>query len=204
MFYVGNKFAAETLQNVRMSVAEVEGLRHSLQPVPATIGPKRQIQIMLQVAIGNAFTSAPTLAFEFTTTAMGAVSRSLALPVRVNKFLRPMTISSPQEFIAMWHQMASVGQQQKIMDVSQQYASSIDRVINAFKGMRLAVHEGLDPNPANIVAGSRFVGEKCGEVFIAVRAESDANVRGRYRFTVASLDATATSAVMETLVQALQ
>ena len=100
--------------------------------------------------------------------------------------------------------MASVGQQQKIMDVSQQYASSIDRVINAFKGMRLAVHEGLDPNPANIVAGSRFVGEKCGEVFIAVRAESDANVRGRYRFTVASLDATATSAVMETLVQALQ
>ena len=56
MFYVGNKFAAETLQNVRMSVAEVEGLRHSLQPVPATIGPKRQIQIMLQVAIGNAFT----------------------------------------------------------------------------------------------------------------------------------------------------
>ena len=204
MFYVGNKFAAETLQNVRMSVAEVEGLRHSLQPVPATIGPKRQIQIMLQVAIGNAFTSAPTLAFEFTTTAMGAVSRLLALPVRVNKFLRPMTISSPQEFIAMWHQMASVGQQQKIMDVSQQYASSIDRVINAFKGMRLAVHEGLDPNPANIVAGSRFVGEKCGEVFIAVRAESDANVRGRYRFTVASLDATATSAVMETLVQALQ
>ena len=204
MFYVGNKFAAETLQNVRMSVAEVEGLHHSLQPVPATIGPKRQIQIMLQVAIGNAFTSAPTLAFEFTTTAMGAVSRSLALPVRVNKFLRPMTISSPQEFIAMWHQMASVGQQQKIMDVSQQYASSIDRVINAFKGMRLAVHEGLDPNPANIVAGSRFVGEKCGEVFIAVRAESDANVRGRYRFTVASLDATATSAVMETLVQALQ
>ena len=204
MFYVGNKFAAETLQNVRMSVAEVEGLRHSLQPVPATIGPKRQIQIMLQVAIGNAFTSAPTLAFEFTTTAMGTVSRLLALPVRVNKFLRPMTISSPQEFIAMWHQMASVGQQQKIMDVSQQYASSIDRVINAFKGMRLAVHEGLDPNPANIVAGSRFVGEKCGEVFIAVRAESDANVRGRYRFTVASLDATATSAVMETLVQALQ
>ena len=39
MFYVGNKFAAETLQNVRMSVAEVEGLRHSLPPVPATIGP---------------------------------------------------------------------------------------------------------------------------------------------------------------------
>ena len=115
--HAGNKFAAETLQNVRMSVAEVEGLRHSLQPVPATIGPKRQIQIMLQVAIGNAFTSAPTLVLEFTTTAMGAVSRLLAAAVRVNKFLRPMTIF--QEFIAMWHQMASVGQQQKIMDVSQ-------------------------------------------------------------------------------------
>ena len=204
MFYIGNKLAGETLQNVRMSVAEVAGLRHSLQPVPSTIGPKRQIQIMLQVAIGNAFAAAPTLAFGFATAAAGDVSRSLELPVRVNKFLRPMTISSPQEFIAMWHQMASVGQQQKIMDVSKQYASSIDRVINAFKGMRLAVHEGLDPNPANIVAGSRFVGEKCGEVFVAVRAESDANVRGRYRFTVASLDATTTSAVMETLVRALQ
>lgn len=205
MFYVGNKSASADLQNFRMVIPSIEGLRHSLQPVPASIGPKRQVQLMLQVAITSAFASAPKLEFSYTSTAVAAAcARSLELPVRVTKFLSPMTIASPQEFIAKWHQMASAGQQQKIMDVSQQYATSIESVSNAFSGMRLVVHKGLDPNPANLVAGSRFVGERCGEVFVGVRVESDANVRGRYRFTVASMDAVAAAAVMDTIVTALQ
>jgi len=205
MFYVGNKSASADLQNFRMVIPSIEGLRHSLQPVPASIGPKRQVQLMLQVAITSAFASAPKLEFSYTSIAVAAAcSRSLELPVRVTKFLSPMTIASPQEFIAKWHQMASAGQQQKIMDVSQQYATSIESVSNAFAGMRLVVHKGLDPNPANLVAGSRFVGERCGEVFVGVRVESDANVRGRYRFTVASMDAVAATAVMDTIVTALQ
>jgi AP-2 complex subunit alpha len=62
----------------------------------------------------------------------------------------------------------------------------------------------LDPNPANLVGGSKFVGELCGEVLVGVRVESDANVRGRYRFTVASMDGNASAAVMSGLIRALQ
>jgi AP-2 complex subunit alpha len=205
MFYIGNKSADADLQNFRMVIPPIEGLRHSLQPVPASIGAKRQVQLMLQVAITSAFASVPKLEFSYTSTTVTEVcTKSLDLPVRVTKFLSPMSIASPQEFIAKWHQMASAGQQQKIMDVSQQYATSIERVSNAFAGMRLVVHKGLDPNPANLVAGSRFVGERSGEVFVGVRVESDANVRGRYRFTVASMNAVAVAAIMDTIVTALQ
>ena len=202
MFYVGNKMATADLQNVVMNIPQMSGLRHALQPVPASIGPKRQVQLMLQVAVTGAFVGALKMDFAYSSQ-NGGVSLSLDLPVRLIKFLGPMTIASPQEFIARWHQMVSAGQQQKIMDIAPQYATGIEAVANAFAGMRLAVHRGLDPNPANLVAGSRFVGETSGEVFIGVRVESDANVRGRYRFTCASLDVTASRAVLDTIVAAL-
>jgi len=41
-------------------------------------------------------------------------------------------------------------------------------------------------------------------VLVGVRIESDANVRGRYRFTVASMDGNASAAVMSGLIRALQ
>lgn len=203
MFYIGNKMENADLQKVSMTIHQIDGLRHALQPVPSTIGAKRQVQLMLQVAIVSSFAGAPRLDFSYTCAGAGTVSVALDVPVRMNKFLSPMTIASPQEFIARWHQMVSAGQQQKIMDLAPQYATGIESVVNAFTGMHLAVHKGLDPNPANLVSGSRFVGEKSGEVLIGVRVESDANVRGRYRFTVASMDKDASRAVMETIVAAL-
>ena len=202
MFYVGNKMATADVQKLVMNIPQVSGLRHALQPVPASIGPKRQVQLMLQVAVTSAFIGALKMEFAYSSQ-NGGVSLSLDLPVSLTKFLSPMTIASPQEFIARWHQMVSAGQQQKIMDIASQYATGIDAVAKAFAGMRLAVHPGLDPNPANLVAGSRFVGETSGEVFVGVRVESDANVRGRFRFTCASLDVTASRAVLDTIVTAL-
>lgn len=203
MFYLGNKSEHADLQEVSMTVAEVSGLRFSMQPVPSNIGSKRQVQLMLQVAITSAFVAPPSLQFIYVANGQRC-AQSLALPIRVNKFLGPMSISSPQEFIAKWHQMAGTSQQQKIMDVAPLYASGgTESVANALNGMRLTVQSGLDPNPANMVAGSRFVGERCGEVLVAARVESDANVRGRYRFTVASMDADTSAAVMDTLVSAL-
>ena len=203
MFYIGNKSATADLKAVSMKIPDTNGLRMSLQPVPASVGPKRQIQLMLQVAITNAFVAPPNVHFEYQINAQRC-AQSLALPIRVNKFLSPMAIASQQEFIARWHQMASASQHQKIMDVSASYASGgIESVANALNGMRLTVQKGLDPNPANLVAGSRFVGERCGETLVAARVESDANVRGRFRFTVASMDANTSAAVIDTLVAAL-
>ena len=205
MFYVGNKSPTADLQGFKMVMPVIDGLRHQLQPVPDNVGAKRQVQLMMQVAITKAFIEPPTLQIAYTLPGVGTLSRTLELPLRVSKFLTPLTITSPQEFIAKWHQMASASQQQKIMDVSQQYASGgIERVAVALGGMRLGVQNGLDPNPANLVGGSKFVGELCGEVLVGVRIESDANVRGRYRFTVASMDGNASAAVMSGLIRALQ
>lgn len=205
MFYIGNKSPSADLQGFKMVMPAVDGLRHQLQPVPDNVGAKRQVQLMMQVAITKAFIEPPTLQIAYTLPGVGTLSRTLELPLRVSKFLTPLTITSPQEFIAKWHQMASASQQQKIMDVSQQYASGgIERVAVALGGMRLGVQKGLDPNPANLVGGSKFVGELCGEVLVGVRVESDANVRGRYRFTVASMDGNASAAVMSGLIRALQ
>ena len=205
MFYIGNKSPSADLQGFKMVMPAVDGLRHQLQPVPDNVGTKRQVQLMMQVAITKAFIEPPTLQIAYTLPGVGTLSRTLELPLRVSKFLTPLTITSPQEFIAKWHQMASASQQQKIMDVSQQYASGgIERVAVALGGMRLGVQKGLDPNPANLVGGSKFVGELCGEVLVGVRVESDANVRGRYRFTVASMDGNASAAVMSGLIRALQ
>jgi len=205
MFYIGNKSPSTDLQGFKMVMPAVDGLRHQLQPVPDNVGAKRQVQLMMQVAITKAFIEPPTLQMAYTLPGVGTLSRTLELPLRVSKFLTPLTITSPQEFIAKWHQMASASQQQKIMDVSQQYASGgIERVAVALGGMRLGVQKGLDPNPANLVGGSKFVGELCGEVLVGVRVESDANVRGRYRFTVASMDGNACAAVMSGLIRALQ
>jgi len=203
MFYIGNKSATTDLQALSMTIPETTGLRISLQPVPASVGPKRQIQLMLQVAITSAFVAPPNVQFAYQINNQRC-AQSLALPIRVNKFLSPMPIASPQEFIAKWHQMAGASQHQKIMDVSASYANGgTESVANALNNMRLTVQKGLDPNPANLVAGSRFVGERCGETLVAARVESDANVRGRYRFTVASMDANTSAAVMDTLVTAL-
>ena len=98
-------------------------------------------------------------------------------------------MASPQEFFAKWHVVTAAAQDVQVVTVSAAVAAGgLPAMEAALTSVRLGVHKGLDPNTANMVAGSKVGYSIAGETFVLVRCESDANNKSVFRITIAAND----------------
>ncbi|KAK3247659.1 hypothetical protein CYMTET_42846 [Cymbomonas tetramitiformis] len=92
VLYLGNK-APATLSSLRLHVAPIPGLKVSINEHPgATLAPKQQIMVVIDVACSAPFMEPPQLHFGYSTDTQQA-QQQLRLPIVLNKFLQPLPVT---------------------------------------------------------------------------------------------------------------
>ncbi|KAL6847616.1 hypothetical protein ACP4OV_022642 [Aristida adscensionis] len=184
VLFLGNKNTSP-LMSVRALILPPSHLKMELSSVPDTIPPRAQVQVPLEVANLRASRDVAVLDFSYTFGA-ASVDIKLRLPIILNKFLQPITLS-PEEFFPQWKALTvhSLKVQEVVKGVK---PMPLAEMANLFMTLHLAVAPGLDNNPNNIVACTTFFSEATRAMLCLVRVETDPQDRTQLRLTVASGD----------------
>ncbi|EEC74378.1 hypothetical protein OsI_09703 [Oryza sativa Indica Group] len=147
--------------------------------------PHIQVQIPLEVVNLRASRDVAVLDFSYTF-GTSLVNVKLRLPVVLNKFLQPITLS-PEEFFPQWKALNV--QNLKVQEVVKGVKPlPLPEIASLFMSLHLAVAPGLDNNPNNLVACTTFFSETTRAMLCLVRIETDPQDRTQLRLTVASGD----------------
>jgi len=209
MLYLGNKHSAE-LTDVSIELRSSDntagglGLQTRLAPVPSSLGAKKQVQVLLELAATSAFASPPTLALRYAVAENDGVFRAqnvvLDTPYGCHKFLQPWQSEDPGAFFAKWRELAGKAQKIEVVRVNASAAAAgVAGFADALRDVRLTPHPGLDPNPKNIVAAGIVPYTQAPNTTAMVRVESDANDAAVFRVTVAADDAATAAGVFRAL-----
>ncbi|XP_020703609.1 AP-2 complex subunit alpha-2 [Dendrobium catenatum] len=195
VLFLGNKNISP-LASVRALILPPRHLKMELSLVPETIPPRAQVQCPLDVVNLQASRDVPVLDFgyRFGTT---MVNVKLRLPMPLNKFLQPMTVSA-EEFFPYWKSIP--GPPMKLQEVVRGVKPlSLSELANLFASLHLGISQGLDLNPNNLVASATFCSDNSRSILCLVRVETDPADRSQLRLTVASGDPTLTFELKELL-----
>jgi AP-2 complex subunit alpha len=208
MLYLGNKHSAE-LTDVSIELRSSDttpgglGLQTRLAPVPSSLGAKKQVQVLLELAATSAFASPPTLALRYAVaenSSFRAQNVVLDTPYGCHKFLQPWQSEDPGAFFAKWRELAGKAQKIEVVRVNASAAAAgVTGFADALRDVRLTPHPGLDPNPKNIVAAGIVPYTQAPNTTAMVRVESDANDAAVFRVTVAADDAATAEGVFRAL-----
>ncbi|XP_062209591.1 AP-2 complex subunit alpha-1-like [Phragmites australis] len=184
ILFLGNKNTSP-LMSVRALILPPSHLKMELSSVPDTIPPRAQVQVPLEIVNLRASRDVAVLDFSYTF-GTALVDVKLRLPVVLNKFLQPITLS-PEEFFPQWKALTvhSLKVQEVVKGVK---PLSLPEMANLFMSLHLAVTPGLDNNPNNLVACTTFFSEATRAMLCLVRVETDPQDRTQLRLTVASGD----------------
>ncbi|CAL4928646.1 unnamed protein product [Urochloa decumbens] len=184
VLFMGNKNTSP-LMSVRALILPPSHLKMELSSVPDTIPPRAQVQVPLEVANLRASRDVAVLDFSYTF-GTALVDAKLRLPVVLNKFLQPITLT-PEEFFPQWKTLTvhSLKVQEVVKGVK---PLPLPEMANLFMSLHLAVAPGLDNNPNNMVACTTFFSEATRAMLCLVRVETDPQDRTQLRLTVASGD----------------
>ncbi|CAL4912178.1 unnamed protein product [Urochloa decumbens] len=184
VLFMGNKNTSP-LMSVRAQILPPSHLKMELSSVPDTIPPRAQVQVPLEVANLRASRDVAVLDFSYTF-GTALVDAKLRLPVVLNKFLQPITLT-PEEFFPQWKALTvhSLKVQEVVKGVK---PLPLPEMANLFMSLHLAVAPGLDNNPNNMVACTTFFSEATRAMLCLVRVETDPQDRTQLRLTVASGD----------------
>ena len=205
MLYLGNKHSAElTDVSIELRCSDPPGgvgLQTRLAPVPSSLGAKKQVQVLLELAATSAFAAPPTLALRYAVAENGS-SRTqnvvLDTPYGCHKFLQPWQSEDPGAFFAKWRELSGKSQKIEIVRVNASAAAAgVTGFADALRDVRLTPYPGLDPNPKNIVAAGIVPYTQAPNTTAMVRVESDANDAAVFRVTVAADDAATARASSE-------
>jgi len=171
--------------SVRALILPPSHLKMELSSVPDTIPPRAQVQVPLEVANLRASRDVAVLDFSYTF-GTALVDAKLRLPVVLNKFLQPITLT-PDEFFPQWKALTvhSLKVQEVVKGVK---PMPLPEMANLFLSLHLAVAPGLDNNPNNMVACTTFFSEATRAMLCLIRVETDPQDRTQLRLTVASGD----------------
>ncbi|KAF2936893.1 AP-2 complex subunit alpha-2 [Oryza sativa Japonica Group] len=184
VLFLGNKNTAPLL-SVQALILPPSHLKTELSSVPDTIPPRAQVQIPLEVVNLRASRDVAVLDFSYTF-GTSLVNVKLRLPVVLNKFLQPITLS-PEEFFPQWKALNV--QNLKVQEVVKGVKPlPLPEIASLFMSLHLAVAPGLDNNPNNLVACTTFFSETTRAMLCLVRIETDPQDRTQLRLTVASGD----------------
>ncbi|CAN6302595.1 unnamed protein product [Urochloa humidicola] len=184
VLFLGNKNTSP-LMSVRALILPPSHLKMELSSVPDTIPPRAQVQVPLEVANLRASRDVAVLDFSYTF-GTALVDAKLRLPVVLNKFLQPITLT-PEEFFPQWKALTvhSLKVQEVVKGVK---PLPLPEMANLFMSLHLAVAPGLDNNPNNLVACATFFSEATRAMLCLIRVETDPQDRTQLRLTVASGD----------------
>ncbi|KAJ1299140.1 hypothetical protein BS78_01G509000 [Paspalum vaginatum] len=184
VLFLGNKNTAP-LMSVRALILPPSHLKMELSSVPDTIPPRAQVQVPLEVANLRASRDVAVLDFSYNFGTV-LVDAKLRLPVVLNKFLQPITLT-PEEFFPQWKALTvhSLKVQEVVKGVK---PMPLAEMANLFMSLHLAVAPGLDNNPNNLVACTTFFSEATRAMLCLIRVETDPQDRTQLRLTVASGD----------------
>ncbi|KAL6660266.1 hypothetical protein ACP70R_002388 [Stipagrostis hirtigluma subsp. patula] len=184
VLFLGNKNTSP-LMSVRALMLPPNHLKMELSSVPDTIPPRAQVQVPLEVANLRASRDVAVLDFSYTF-GTAVVDVKLRLPIVLNKFLQPITLS-PEEFFPQWKALTvhSLKVQEVVKGVK---PMPLAEMANLFVSLHLAVTPGLDNNPNNLVACTTFFSEATRAMLCLIRVETDPQDRTQLRLTVASGD----------------
>jgi AP-2 complex subunit alpha len=184
VLFLGNKNTSP-LMSVRALILPPGHLKMELSSVPDTIPPRAQVQVPLEIANLRASRDVAVLDFSYTF-GTALVDAKLRLPVVLNKFLQPITLT-PDEFFPQWKALTvhSLKVQEVVKGVK---PMPLPEMANLFMSLHLAVAPGLDNNPNNLVACTTFFSEATRAMLCLIRVETDPQDRTQLRLTVASGD----------------
>uniref|UniRef100_A0A0D3FCW6 AP-2 complex subunit alpha n=1 Tax=Oryza barthii TaxID=65489 RepID=A0A0D3FCW6_9ORYZ len=184
VLFLGNKNTAPLL-SVQALILPPSHLKTELSSVPDTVPPRAQVQIPLEVVNLRASRDVAVLDFSYTF-GTSLVNVKLRLPVVLNKFLQPITLS-PEEFFPQWKALNV--QNLKVQEVVKGVKPlPLPEIASLFMSLHLAVAPGLDNNLNNLVACTTFFSETTRAMLCLVRIETDPQDRTQLRLTVASGD----------------
>ncbi|RLN38657.1 AP-2 complex subunit alpha-2-like [Panicum miliaceum] len=184
VLFLGNKNTSP-LMSVRALILPPSHLKMEPSSVPDTIPPRAQVQVPLEVVNLRASRDVAVLDFSYTF-GTALVDAKLRLPVVLNKFLQPITLT-PDEFFPQWKALTvhSLKVQEVVKGVK---PMPLPEMANLFMSLHLAVAPGLDNNSNNLVACTTFFSEATCAMLCLVRVETDPQDRTQLRLTVASGD----------------
>jgi AP-2 complex subunit alpha len=188
MFYLGNKTDGD-VSGVSLELHPAAGLNARLAPVPQVVAAKKQLQVLLELAVASGYAGAPAVTLRYVAPGGVPSTTRLELPYGCHKFLQPWSVSDNREFFAKWHELTKRAQDVKVVTVAPGIAAGgLAAVEAALTSVRMGVMRGVDPNANNAVAGSKIGYSAMGETFVLARVESDANNEAVFRITIASGD----------------
>ncbi|XP_073269939.1 AP-2 complex subunit alpha-1-like isoform X2 [Primulina huaijiensis] len=193
VLFLGNKNVAPLL-SVQAMILPPSHLQIELSLVPETIPPRAQVQCPLEVINLRPSRDLAVLDFSYKF-GTHVVNVKLRLPVLLNKFLQPISLSA-EEFFQQWRSLS--GPPLKLQEVVRGVRPMpLAEMINLFNSLRVTVCPGLDPNTNNLVASTTFYSESTRAMLCLMRIETDPADRSQLRMTIASGDHTLTLELKE-------
>ncbi|XP_075519984.1 LOW QUALITY PROTEIN: AP-2 complex subunit alpha-1-like [Primulina tabacum] len=193
VLFLGNKNVAPLL-SVQAMILSPSHLQIELSLVPETIPPRAQVQCPLEVINRRPSRDLAVLDFSYKF-GTHVVNVKLRLPVLLNKFLQPISLSS-DEFFQQWRSLS--GPPLKLQEVVRGVRPMpLAEMINLLNSLRVMVCPGLDPNTNNLVASTTFYSESTRAMLCLMRIETDPADRSQLRMTIASGDHTLTLELKE-------
>jgi len=186
--YIGNKLTVP-LESFTATVSSPDSaaLSVSFQKIPASSVPARtQAQHVLQAECRGAFKSPPIMTVSFMAGSHQAIS--LRLPIVMSKFVEPVTLP-PSDFFERWRIIGGPPREaQAVFPITLDAVGQIDtpRNLKVVGGHRFHIIEGIDSNPANIVAAGVLHMSQAGKVGCLLRFEPNKEAKVRlFRFILA-------------------
>jgi AP-2 complex subunit alpha len=179
--YFGNKISAEFSSfTVTIDSPDPDALGITLPKIPtSTLAAMTQVQQLVQLECRDMFTEPPVLNVSYL--AGSHQTLTLRLPILLTKFVEPVRLAQT-DFFERWKQIGGPPREaQRIFPIKLTASGSVDTGKNSavVAGSRLAVLEGIDPNPVNIVGAGVLHMSTGGKVGCLVRLEPNAEAKVR-------------------------
>lgn len=202
IFY-GNKSSA-TITQFRAELSQHPQLETSISNVTPLIAAKAQSSQYVNIVCKGAFSEPMTLSlyFEFN---RKFYRFNVKLPIAVHKFIEPLPLNSADAFFSQWNAIPKDSPQEavRIFKQSEQYMNVSDTKALIRDGFNIAILEGVDPSPLNVVAAGSFFGDNNTRMSVLVRIQVNAQ-KQVFRLTVRSQDPVLTQQVQQYMQQYLE
>ncbi|KAL5787100.1 hypothetical protein ACOSP7_004049 [Xanthoceras sorbifolium] len=182
VLFIGNK-STSPLVSIQAILLPPSHLKMKLSSVPEVVPPRSQVKCLLEVINLQPSREIAVLQFSYKF-GTNMVKFNLRLPAVLNKFLQPTSLSA-EEFFPKWRSLS--GPPLKLQEVIRgAQPMSLSEMANLLNSYQLIICPGLDPNPNNLVATTKFNSESTKAIICLIRIETDPADRTQLRMTVAS------------------
>lgn len=171
--FIGNKMSAPlTSFTATLHVHDSETVHVSFSKIPPSqIGPRTQIQQLLNVECKKMFSQPPLLSVSFLAGAHQSVT--VRLPIVITKFVEPVKLG-PSDFFERWKIIGGPPREaQLVFPTTLDSAGHVDIVKNKMvvSGHGFGILEDIDPNPSNLVGAGVVHTTNAGKVGCLIRLE---------------------------------